>query len=359
MTTDQRKPKFDATTTISSEFGIFGIPLAEKDCQLVMLPVPWEVTTSYGKGASNGPRIIRQASEQIDLFDFETQTAYEAGYFMKEVSENISNKSKHFKEIAQKVITLKTEMSADTATIEKLTAQVNAASKELTDWVYTETQKILNAGKLFGLVGGDHSTPLGAIKAICEKHQTNQKSDVGVLHIDAHSDTRKAYQGFEQSHASIMYNVMNLPEGSRPQKLVQVGIRDFCEEEYNFVQSRSDIKTFFDMGTKQRLLKGESWASIAADIISELPQKVYISFDINGLDPRFCPSTGTPVIGGLSTDEVFFLFNTLAQSGRQIVGFDLNEVSTGEADESEWDGNVGARMLYKLCNWSVVTNHLK
>jgi len=359
MTTDQRKPKFDATTTISSEFGIFGIPLAEKDCQLVMLPVPWEVTTSYGKGASNGPRIIRQASEQIDLFDFETQTAYEAGYFMKEVSENISNKSKHFKEIAQKVITLKTEMSADTATIEKLTAQVNAASKELTDWVYTETQKILNAGKLFGLVGGDHSTPLGAIKAICEKHQTNQKSDVGVLHIDAHSDTRKAYQGFEQSHASIMYNVMNLPEGSRPQKLVQVGIRDFCEEEYNFVQSRSDIKTFFDMGTKQRLLKGESWASIAADIISELPQKVYISFDIDGLDPRFCPSTGTPVIGGLSTDEVFFLFNTLAQSGRQIVGFDLNEVSTGEADESEWDGNVGARMLYKLCNWSVVTNHLK
>lgn len=350
-----RKAKFDATTTISSEFGIFGIPLSEQECQLVMLPVPWEVTTSYGKGASNGPRIIRQASEQIDLFDFETKTAYEAGYFMKEISEEIDNKSKNFKEIAQKVIHMKTEQSTDTATIEKLTAQVNQASRELTDWVYTETKKILDAGKLFGLVGGDHSTPLGAMKAICEKH----KGEVGVLHIDAHSDTRKAYQGFEQSHASIMYNVMNLPEASRPKKLVQVGIRDFCEEEFDFIKSRSDIKTFFDLPTKQRLLKGESWASVAADIVSELPQKVYISFDIDGLDPRFCPSTGTPVIGGLSTDEVFFLFTTLAASGRQIVGFDLNEVSTGEADESEWDGNVGARMLYKLCNWSIVTNNKK
>ena len=354
-TDNKRAAKFDATTTISSEFGIFGIPLPEEECQLVMLPVPWEVTTSYGKGASNGPRIIRQASEQIDLFDFETKTAYEAGYFMKEISEEINNKSKNFKEIAQKVIAMKTEQSDDQATIDKLTAQVNQASRELTDWVYNETKKILNAGKLFGLVGGDHSTPLGAIKAITEQH----KGEVGILHIDAHSDTRKAYQGFEQSHASIMYNVMNLPDGSRPKKLVQVGIRDFCEEEFDFIKSRSDIKTFFDLPTKQRLLKGESWGSIAADIISELPQKVYISFDIDGLDPRFCPSTGTPVIGGLSTDEVFFLFSTLAASGKQIVGFDLNEVSTGEEQESEWDGNVGARMLYKLCNWSVMTNNKK
>lgn len=346
--------KFDPTTTISSDFGIFGIPLSEEDCRLVLLPVPWEVTTSYGQGASNGPRIIRQASEQIDLFDFETGNAFEAGYFMREISKDVQSKSAQFKALAQQVIALKTELSDDAETIHRLTAEVNAASKELTQWVYTQTKSILDSGKLFGLVGGDHSTPLGAIQAICERHSDNGQSQVGILHIDAHSDTRRAYQGFEQSHASIMYNVMNLP--LKPKKLVQVGIRDFCEEEYNFIQSRSDIKCFFDIATKQRLLKGESWASIAADIVGELPQKVYISFDIDGLDPRFCPSTGTPVIGGLSADEVFFLFNLLAQSGRQIVGFDLNEVSTGEADESEWDGNVGARMLYKLCNWTVLTN---
>lgn len=350
----KKSKKFDPTTTISSDFGIFGIPLKEEECRLVLLPVPWEVTTSYGKGASNGPRIIREASEQIDLFDFETKNAYEAGYFMKEISEDIASKSKKYKELAQKVIALKTEQSDDLATINQLVAEVNTASKELTEWVYQETQKILKAGHLFGLVGGDHSTPLGAIKAICENHSHNNKSEVGILHIDAHSDTRKAYQGFEQSHASIMYNVMQLPV--RPKKLVQVGIRDFCEEEYEFVQAHPDIKTFFDIALKQRLLKGESWASIASDIINELPQKVYISFDIDGLDPRYCPSTGTPVIGGLAADEVFFLFNLLAQSGRQIVGFDLNEVSTGDADEAEWDGNVGARMLYKLCGWTTLTN---
>ncbi len=354
--TNNRTAKFDATTTISSDYGIFGIPLSEAECKLVLLPVPWEVTTSYGKGASNGPRIIREASEQIDLFDIETKTAYEDGIFMKPVSQEIHQMSHDFKKDAQKVIHLKTEMSYDVQTIETLTAQVNQASEKLTAWVYTETKKILNAGKLFGLVGGDHSTPLGAIQAICEKHSVNGKSEVGILHLDAHSDTRRAYQGFNQSHASIMYNVMNSPIEKRPAKLVQLGIRDFCEEEYNFIQSRSDIKTFFDIPTKQRQLKGESWESIASDVISELPKKVYISFDIDGLDPQFCPSTGTPVVGGLSVDEVFYLFNLLAQSGRQIVGFDLNEVSTGDADAAEWDGNVGARMLYKLCGWSIVTN---
>ncbi len=346
--------KFDPTTTISSEFGIFGMPLTEEECKVILLPVPWEVTTSYGKGASNGPRIIRDASEQIDLFDFETKNAYEAGYFMQPISEKWLAENKKYKELAQKVIHMRTEQSDDLAQIDKLVGEVNAASKQLTKWVYDETKKILANGKLFGLVGGDHSTPLGAIQAICEKHSTNGQSEVGILHLDAHSDTRKAYQGFEQSHASIMYNVMNSPV--KPKKLVQVGIRDFCEEEYNFVETRPDIKTFFDIGIKQRLLKGESWGSVATDIIAELPQKVYVSFDIDALDPRFCPSTGTPVIGGMSTDEVFFILNLLAQSGRQIVGFDLNEVSSGDAEESEWDGNVGARMLYKLCNWSVVTN---
>jgi len=346
--------KFDPTTTISSQFGVFGIPLSEAECKLVLLPVPWEVTTSYGAGASNGPRIIREASEQIDLFDFETKNAYEAGYFMKEISTDILSKSVKYKKLAQKIIQLKTSLTGDEAQIAPLLLEVNMASEELTKWVYLQTKNILNSKKLFGLIGGDHSTPLGAIQAICERHSHNGQSDVGILHIDAHSDTRKSYQGFKESHASIMYNVMSLP--SKPVKLVQVGIRDFCEEEYDFIESRHDIKTFFDIGLKQRQLKGESWASIASDIINQLPQKVYISFDIDGLDPRYCPSTGTPVIGGLSTDEVFFLFNLLAQTGRQIVGFDLNEVSSGETCESKWDANVGARILYKLCNWSIVTN---
>lgn len=343
---------FDPTTTISSEFGIFGIPMTEAESRLILLPIPWEVTTSYGAGASLGPKLVREASEQIDLFDFETGKAYEAGYHMLPFPEELKAKNDRFKKMAQEVIALRTEMSEDHERIERLVKDVNAACHEMTDWVQTQSRRILDQGKLLGLVGGDHSTPLGAIRAVSEKH----KGEFGVLHIDAHADLRTAYQGFTQSHASIMYNVMT--DALKPQKLVQVGIRDFCEEEKDFAESRTDIETFYDLALKRRLLKGDSWEAICQDILKALPQKVYVSFDIDGLDPAFCPNTGTPVPGGLSVDQVFFLFNELARSGRQIVGFDVNEVSSGGGplEEAEWDGNVGARILYKLCGWSVVTN---
>lgn len=346
--------QFDPTTTISAEFGIFGLPLKETESRVVLIPVPWEVTTSYGAGTSQGPEIIRGASEQIDLFDLETKKAYEQGYFMRAIDKDLLEKNKINKAKAQELIELRTNLSKDQERMTKLAAEVNQASRDMTQWVFEQSQSVLKQGKLLGLVGGDHSTPLGAIKAICEKHSVNGASEVGVLHIDAHADLRKAYQGFEQSHASIMYNVMTLPV--KPKKLVQVGIRDFCEEEFDLIEAREDILTHFDIHLKRRLIEGETWAQVARGIIESLPKKVYISFDIDGLDPKYCPNTGTPVPGGLEADQVFYLFKTIAESGRQIVGFDLNEVSPGNSEDSEWDGNVGARMLYKLCSWSVVTN---
>ncbi|MGZ3772882.1 MAG: agmatinase family protein [Pseudobdellovibrionaceae bacterium] len=341
--------KFDPTVTISADFGIFGIPMSEEESKVILLPVPWEVTTSYGKGASRGPQIIRQASEQIDLFDIEVGKAYEAGYHMRDFPQNLCDTNDKFKAIAQKLIEMRTNLSEDETKMNSLASQVNAACEEMSQWVYNQSTEILKKGKLLGLVGGDHSTPLGAIRAVSDAY----KGNFGVLHIDAHADLRKCYQGFKQSHASIMYNVMT--DEKKPQKLVQVGIRDFCEEEFDFSNSREDIKTFFDLDLKRRLLKGEAWEKICQDIIKELPQNVYISFDIDGLDPAFCPHTGTPVPGGLSIDQIFFLFNEIFNSGKKIIAFDLNEVSTGGLDESEveWDGNVGARILYKMCGWLV------
>lgn len=341
---------FNPSQTISSEFGIFGIPVLEKEARLILLPVPWEVTTSYGKGASNGPRIIRQASEQIDLFDLETGKAYEAGYFMKPISPEWLKKNKAMKAKAQELIRLKTNLDEDLKHQEKLLAEVNQACDEMTDWVYQESKEILSQGKILGLIGGDHSTPLGAIRALVEKYE----GEFAVLHFDAHADLRPAYQGFTQSHASIMYNVMT--GVMKPKKLVQVGIRDFCEEEYDFIkQSPKTIRTFFDLENRKRMLSGETWAAISKEIVNELPQNVYISFDIDGLDPALCPSTGTPVAGGLSLNEAFFIFAAVAESGRKIIGFDLNEVSSGDQENSEWDGNVGARVLYKLCGWTVTS----
>ena len=171
-----------------------------------------------------------------------------------------------------------------------------------------------------------------------------------MLHFDAHADLRRAYEGFEHSHASIMDNVV---EGTRIAKLVQVGIRDLCEEEAERIRgSGGKIVTFFDAELAEARFAGETWSKQCARIVDELPRTVYISFDIDGLDPALCPHTGTKVPGGLSFQMATSLIAAVVRSGRRLVGFDLTEVAPAQ-DGSEWDENVGARLLYKLIGWSL------
>lgn len=350
---------FDPNSTATLDSGIFGLPFTRKEARLVLIPVPWEVTTSYGDGTSRGPEAIFNASHQVDLFDIETGDVYQNGYFMEEIPENIMNLNDEMKARALNVSAAIEQGIGDEPQYQKMREQVNEASKVLNAWVYEKAKKALGDGKIPAVIGGDHSSPYGAIQAISEKYG----GDFGVLHVDAHADLRDAYQGFKHSHASIMFNVMEAKFA--PKKLVQLGIRDFSPGEYAYIQKNSaKIQTYFDPLTKRRLNKGESWQKICDEVVSHLPKKVYLSFDIDGLTPDLCPNTGTPVPGGLSFDQALTLFATLHESGRQIVGFDLCEVSQPRAaDESsassEWDGNVGARILFKLCGWTMVTNGLK
>jgi agmatinase len=180
----------------------------------------------------------------------------------------------------------------------------------------------------------------------------DQHEEFGILQIDAHADLREAYEGFTYSHASIMYNALKLKQVKR---LVQVGIRDIAESEVELVRSSNGrIITFYDTMLKDALYKGASWKKQCKKIIAQLPQKVYISFDIDGLDPKLCPGTGTPVPGGLEFEEALYLIRALVNGGHKIIGFDLCEVAPGN---SQWNGNVGARLLYKLCNLMYVSNH--
>jgi agmatinase len=143
-----------------------------------------------------------------------------------------------------------------------------------------------------------------------------------------------------------MHNVLEKIPGVA--KLVQVGIRDFCAQEYEYTKARpSRIKVFYDREVSFRVLRGESFAHVAQEIVDSLPQKVYLSFDIDGLDPKYCPHTGTPVPGGLEFNQLLAIIKVLAESGRQLVGLDLVEVTPGEKGD-EWDANVGMRLLYKL-----------
>jgi agmatinase len=229
----------------------------------------------------------------------------------------------------------------------KTLREINAGSLFLNDWVFEQTTQLMEQGKLVGLLGGDHSTPFGYFKAIAQKFP-----EFGILQIDAHCDLRNTYEGFNYSHASIMFNA--LEQIPQLKKLVQVGIRDFCEEELDYINnSNGRVVAFFDKDIKERQFEGDTWKKIVDEIIDQLPREVFISFDIDGLNPKLCPHTGTPVQGGFEADQVFYLFKKVQQSGRRIIGFDLNEVGVSH---DEWDENVGARVLYKLCNLLIASN---
>jgi agmatinase len=148
-----------------------------------------------------------------------------------------------------------------------------------------------------------------------------------------------------------MFNALKLKQIS---KLVQVGIRDYCEEEVNYINNaKGRVKTFFDRDIKQAILKGRKTDEIFNEIVNELPAKIFLSFDLDALDPKLCPNTGTPVAGGFETDEILFLLEKIVESGIQIIAFDLNE--TGN---NEWDANVSSRLLFRICNLVAKSNSL-
>ncbi|MEI7973514.1 MAG: arginase family protein, partial [Bdellovibrio sp.] len=267
---------------VSSKVGIFGLPFSFSQAQVILIPVPWDVTTSYGKGTSQGPQAIRKASEQVDLYDFETGNIFEAGIHMLPLPLHLRGLNRSHRAKAEKVMKLLARgkiSPSEEKSLKKWQKEVNQASRKMNSWVETQTRKVLRDGKIPGLVGGDHSSPFGCIKAVLAEHP-----DAAILHVDAHADLRVAYQGFEFSHASIMWNVVTK---LGVKTLVQVGIRDFCHEEMIFAQENS-IKSFYDFQNKKRLLSGESWKDIVSEIVEHLPNKIYVSFDIDGLDPALC-----------------------------------------------------------------------
>ncbi|RYF86985.1 MAG: agmatinase family protein [Chitinophagaceae bacterium] len=340
---------YDPNSVGNPDNNIFGLPTTEEDARLIILPVPWEVTVSYNAGTARAPEHVLNASLQVDLFDPDMTDAWKQGFYMRPVDKKVLTKSDYLRKEAELYINYisHAEVVADNKFMCKSLKEINAGSLFLNGWVYDQTKELLEKGKLVGLLGGDHSTPFGYIKAISERYE-----EFGILQIDAHSDLRQAYEGFVYSHASIMYNVLNeIPQVNR---LVQVGIRDFCDEELDYINnSNGRVVTFFDKVIKERQYEGETWRHVVEDIVASLPNNIFISFDIDGLDPKLCPHTGTPVPGGFEAEQIFYLLKKVHQSGKKIIGFDLNE--TGVSTD-EWDENVSARILYKLCSLLVTTN---
>jgi agmatinase len=309
----------------------------------VVLPVPWEVTVSYSAGTAGGPKAILDASPQLDLYDEDAGEIWRKGIAMAPEDAFLQQLNADTRPKAARLIRFQEEggdISVE-STVSGLLDQVNQACSEMCDRVQLAAAGFLYAGKKLILLGGDHSTPLGYLRALADRHD-----EFGILQVDAHFDLRKAYEGFTFSHASIMYNALELGAIS---KLVQVGIRDYCTEELDKAATEGE-RVHYHTGRSlaKASFQGRNWAEMVAEIIAPLPQKVYISFDIDGLEPWLCPNTGTPVPGGLNFEQALFLLESVKASGRQIIGADLVEVAPGPEGD-DWDGNVGARLLYRLC----------
>ncbi|MDB5261593.1 MAG: agmatinase [Adhaeribacter sp.] len=345
----QKIEQFDPSDVGDVSGGIFGLPFTTDEAEVVLIPVPWEVTVSYNSGTAHGPEAIKEASYQLDLYDPSIEKAWQLGIAMEEISTDWLTTSTTSRQRTQTYIKWLEggghQISEETAA--ELTQSVNEQSQELLLWLKEKALQYLKNGKMVGVIGGDHSTPLGLLHALAEEHE-----EFGILQIDAHADLRNAYEGFEYSHASIMYNALKLKQ---VKKLVQVGIRDIAESEAELIHSSNGrIITFYDAMLKENTYEGDTWKKQCRKIIAQLPPKVYISFDIDGLDPKLCPATGTPVAGGLEFEEAIYLIKALVRSGCKIIGFDVCEVAPGQ---DQWNGNVGARLIYKLCNWMAVSQN--
>lgn len=319
---------------------LFGLPHDENEAEVVIYPIPWDVTTSYHAGTANGPAAILEASGQLDLEIPDKVPPWKRGIFMRQIDEETLNRSKSLRQKVSNYLD-HVEAGGEPSDFNDLVVEVNQSSTALKDRIYRDTSLLIDENKKVGLLGGDHSCPLGYLEALSTVH-----SDFGILQIDAHMDLRKAYEGFTHSHASIMYNALNLQS---VKKLVQVGIRDFCEEEKAVSDKLDKVSTYYDSFLKKCLFTGMYWIELCEKIVNDLPKYVYVSFDIDGLEPSLCSGTGTPVPGGLSFDQAIFLLNTVKESGREIIGFDLCEVAPLDGD-NDWNANVGARVLYHLCS---------
>ena len=256
---------------------------------VVLLPVPYDGTSTWGKGADKGPEAFLDASENMELYDIETDSeVFRKGiYLAPPVMENTSPE-----------------------------AMVNA--------VHKTTKEYIKRKKFVTILGGEHSISIGTIRAFNECFD-----NLSVLHIDAHADLRESYNGTPFNHACAVH------EASKTTNLVQVGIRSMDAIENTFMDRE---KTFF----AHEMVNDDYWVD---NVIELLTENVFITFDLDALDPSILPSTGTPEPGGLLWYETLDFLKRVFEE-KNVVGFDIVELCPNPSERSS--DFLAAKLYYKM-----------
>lgn len=263
----------------------------------VLIPVPYDGTSTWQKGADKGPMAFLNASENMELYDIETDTeVYKKGIYLTD------------------------------AIIE------NTSPEAMVEAVHQTTKKYINKNKFVTVFGGEHSISIGTIRAFNECF-----NNLTVLHIDAHADLRKEYEGSACNHACAVY------EASQTTNLVQVGIRSMDVSEKSVMHPD---KTFFahDMATN------DFWME---DVIDQLTSNVFITFDLDAFDSSLVPSTGTPEPGGLFWYETLNFLKKVFES-KNVVGFDIVELCPNPTEKSS--DFLAAKLYYKMLTYKFLSN---
>ena len=265
--------------------------------KIVIIPVPYDGTSTWQKGADKGPQAFLDASENMELYDIETDSeVYKEGVFLAEA------------------------------------VTENASPEAMVEAVHQETKKYINRNKFVTVFGGEHSVSIGTIRAFNECF-----NNLSVLHIDAHADLRKEYDGSTCNHACAVY------EANQTTNLVQVGIRSMDISEKRTMNSD---KVFFahDMAIN------EYWMD---DVVDQLTDNVFITFDLDALDPSIMPSTGTPEPGGLLYYETLEFLKKVFEE-KNVVGFDMVELCPNENEKSS--DFLAAKLYYKMLSYKFAKN---
>lgn len=267
---------------------------SEKDSKIVIIPVPYDGTSTWIKGADKGPDAFFEASKNMELYDIETDSeVYKQGIFQDDHMTGFRG-PEHM---------------------------VESVHKRVASW--------LDKGKFVTIIGGEHSITIGCVRAFKERFD-----DLTVLQIDAHADLRPSYQGTECNHACAVY------QASKTTNLIQVGIRsmDVSEKEHMNLD-----KTFFahDIAATE----DEIWMNKVLDLCTE---NVFITIDLDGFDPSILPSTGTPEPGGLAFYQVLNLIKRICQK-KNLVGFDIMELCPNQLESSS--DFLMAKLYYKMLSY--------
>ena len=320
------------------KYSIFDLDFDHSSAEMILIAAPWELSASYRRGSSNSPDHIVKTSSQIDAFYPGYPQLVQKGICYLGDIAKLQDQQGPLLEISREYIQNfenKTNLSRKSKF--HLKALNHACIRMIGD-LKAHILNLISQNKHVGMIGGEHSVSEAAIQALSEKF-----SSFSILQIDAHMDLRPSYQQLEHSHASVMYNCLKVPQVS---SLCQVSCRDFSQEEFSFCrQNKSRINSFTAEHLAQNHFEGKSWQSQCNEIISCLSDDVYVTVDIDGLCPAFCPQTGTPVPGGVSYHQLIYLLKSLVRSKKRMIGFDLVEV-VGSTDSL--DCIVASHLLFQL-----------